>query len=354
MNESRLATLRTLMKQDGIQQLLVTSPQGIWYVTGQWVNPMDRLDALVIEADHCRLLCYMLAQAYCDGCETIVYHEESLAVELLSGMLKPGVVGVDGSLHARFLLPLTKLRQDIDFRISSCLEQARSRKDAAECGLLRRASRLTDDVFTDAFSHLTDGMSELQFAREIISAFERAGAGTFEGLPMCAFGEGSAEPHHRPGSRKLRYGDTVLVDTGMRMDGYFSDMTRTVFFHNVRNEQRDVYDIVLRANEAAIAAAHPGTLIADIDRAARRVIENASYGARFTHRTSHGLGIDFHEEPFDRAGRDMPVLPGMCFTIEPGIYVPGVFGVRIEDALIMHDDGAEVLNRFTKALTVIT
>jgi len=354
MNETRLSAVRTLMKQDGMQQLIITSPQGIWYLTGQWVNPLDRLDALVIDTDQCHLLCYMLAQAYSENCETIVYHEDIRSVELLSGLLKPGVIGVDSSLRAKFLLPLTQHRKDIDFRVSRCVEDIRSRKDEAECTLLRHASRLTDDVVSDAFSHLADGMTELQFAREIVSAFERAGAGIFEGLPMCAFGEGTAEPHHRPGNRKLRDGDAVLVDTGMRIDGYFSDMTRTVFYRCVRQAQQNVYDIVLHANEAAIAASRPGTLIADIDRAARRVIENAGYGAHFTHRTSHGLGIDFHEEPFDHATRDMPILPGMCFTIEPGIYLPDAFGVRIEDALIMHEHGVEVLNRFPKALTVIS
>ena len=353
MIQSRLENVRALMARNGIEQLVVTSPQGIWYLTGQWVNPMDRLDALVIDPDRCRLLCYMLAQAYCDGCETIVYDDESRTTEELSHLLRPGAVGVDGSMSARFLLPLTLLREDINFQISDFVERARSCKDKAEMEALRHASHLTDAVFADAFSHLTKGITERQFAREITAAFERAGAGVFEGLPMCAFGEGSAQPHHTPGDRALRDGDAVLVDTGMRINGYFSDMTRTVFFRSVTEEQHRVYDAVLHANEAAAATAVPGVSIAEVDRAARRVINRAGYGAYFTHRTSHGLGIDFHEEPFDRTNRNMPLLPGMCFTIEPGIYLPGLFGVRIEDALLMHAHGSEVLNRFPKALTVI-
>lgn len=353
MNQNRLKNVRLLMEQQNIRQLIVTAPQSIWYLTGQWVQPMDRLDALIIGPEDCRLLCYMLAQAYCEGCETVVYTDESQTVEQLSRLLQAVPTGVDGALHARFLLPLLEARSDIAFRASACVEQARSRKDGMEMDRLRNASQVTDAVLADAFARLTEGITERQFSKTVADAFERAGAGIFEGSPMCAFGEGTAEPHHSPGNRKLRAGDAVLVDTGMRIGGYYSDMTRTVFFREADPEQQHVYDVVRQANKAAINAAEPGVFIAELDRAARSVIEQAGYGEYFTHKTSHGLGIDFHEEPFDRPHRHIPVQPGMCFTIEPGIYLPGRFGVRIEDALLMGEHGAEVLNQFPKELKIV-
>ena len=144
-----------------------------------------------------------------------------------------------------------------------------------------------------------------------------------------------------------------MVDTGKRIDGYYSDMTRTVFFRSATDEQRRVYDIVLEANLAAIAAVKPGVPLADIHQAAADVIARAGYGAYYPHRTSHGIGIDYHEEPFDVAGRRLPVEENMCFSIEPGIYLPGRFGVRIEDLVVVTPEGCSLLNHAPKAFEVV-
>ena len=162
-------------------------------------------------------------------------------------------------------------------------------------------------------------------------SFRAHGGGRFAGDPMVCFGAGSAEPHHTPGNVALKPGDAVCVDTGKRIDGYYSDMTRTVFFREVSPLQREVYDIVLEANLAALNSVRPGVLMSDI----------------------HGCGIDYHEEPFDVAGRPVVMEPGMCISVEPGIYLPGRFGVRIEDLVVITEDGCSLLNHAPKELTVI-
>ncbi|MBP3657557.1 MAG: aminopeptidase P family protein [Clostridia bacterium] len=353
MKKDRLARVRALMCRDGLDQLIVTQPQAIYYLTGLWCNPMDRLDALVITHDRCRLLCYVLAVIEPEDCEVTIYSDTGVTVDRLGGLLRAGVTGVDGYMHSRFLLPLMQLRSDISFRVSSCVEEARMIKTPEEVALLRRASEITDAVFADAFTRLRPGMTELELGAVFSDGFMAQGVGRFAGDPMVCFGAGSAEPHHNPGNAQLTPGDAVCVDTGKRIDGYYSDMTRTVFFRSCSDEQRRVYDTVLEANLAALSIIRPGVLMSEIHEAACAVIRKAGYGDFYPHRTSHGIGIDYHEEPYDVVGRPLPVEPGMCFSVEPGIYLPGRFGVRIEDLVVVTEDGYSLLNHAPKQLTII-
>lgn len=353
MLENRVARVRAEMKKNGIEQLLITQPQGIYYLTGEWVNPHDRLDALVMTPTDCRMLCYMLAEIHPADCAVTVYRDTGETIPCLSRLLDSAPTGVDGFLHSRFLLPLMAARPEIPMRVSTCVEQARMIKEPDEILRLRRASEVTDRVFDLAFAQVREGMTELELGRVFSECFAQEGVGPFEGNPMVCFGPGSSEPHHQPGSYRLKPGDPIMVDTGKRIDGYYSDMTRTVFFRDVTPRQAKIYQVVLAANEAALAAVRPGVLLSDIHRAACQVIEDAGFGAYYPHRTSHGIGIDYHEEPFDQQGRAMPVAPGMCFSIEPGIYLPGDFGVRIEDLVVVEKDGYSLLNHAPKALRVL-
>ncbi len=353
MIRDRLDKVRANMLASGLEQLIVTQPQAIYYLTGLWCNPMDRLDALVITQDSCKLLCYVLAVIEPENCDVTIYSDTGKTVSTLSSLLKSAVTGVDGYLHSRFLLPLMELRPDIHLKVSDCVENARMIKTPEEVRLLRHASEVTDDVFADSFRQLREGMTELDLGAVFSDTFMAHGVGRFAGDPMVCFGTGSAEPHHTPAYAKLKTGDTVCVDTGKRIDGYYSDMTRTVFFRRVSDEQRKIYDIVLQANLAAIEKIKPGVLMSEIHEAACAVIRNAGYMDYYPHRTSHGIGIDYHEEPFDIVGRALPVRENMCFSIEPGIYLPGRFGVRIEDLIVVTKDGCSLLNHAPKALTVI-
>lgn len=353
MHESRLHRLRRRMDAEALDQIVITQPQGIYYLTGQWVDPHDRLDALIVTPTACRMLCYVLAVIEPEGCNVTIFSDYGKTVESLSPLLERGRTGVDGYMQSRFLLPLQALRPDITFSVSHCLEDVRMLKEPEEIERLAHAGDVTDAVFSEAFARLREGMTELDLGLEFSQAFARQGVGRFHGDPMVCFGPGSAEPHHAPGEYALRPGDTVCVDTGKRIDGYYSDMTRTVFFRECSPIQKEIYQIVLEANLAAIQAVRPGVPIGEIDKAARDIITAAGYGEYYPHRTSHGIGIDYHEAPFDEQSKILPVQENMCFSIEPGIYLPGRFGVRIEDIVCVTRDGCRMLSHAPKALRIV-
>lgn len=353
MIQNRLERVRAAMKRHGLAQLIVTQPQSMYYLTGLWANPMDRLDALIITQEHCRALCYVLAVIEPEDCEVTIYSDTGETLDRLSALLEGGDTGVDGYMHSRFLLPLQKLRPDLRLHVSSCVEETRMIKDEEEIARLRYASEVTDSVFADALPRLTEGMTEIELGQLFSDSFERHGVGRFAGNPMVCFGAGSAEPHHSPGDARLKPGDAVSVDTGKRINGYYSDMTRTVFFRSCSEEQRRVYQTVLEANMAALEQVRPGALYSDVHRAACRVIAEAGYAEFYPHNTSHGIGIDYHEEPFYSNRIPITLQEGMCFSVEPGIYLPGRFGVRIEDLVVVTRDGFSRLNHASKDLTII-
>ena len=354
MRASRLNRLRARMAGCGIGQLIVAGRANLFYLTGEDVNPHDRLNAAVIRQDSAQLLCYHLSQLHPEGFDVAVYTDSGKAGARLAALLEGGLLtGVDAALSSRWLLALQEARPETRFVWSDCPEQTRCVKDEEEIRRLRRASELTDRVFAASFPRLREGMTELDFGDVLSAAFQAEGAGFFPGHPMVAFGAGTADPHHIPGGTRLRAGDAVMVDTGMQVDGYYSDMTRTVFFGGVSPEQRSVYETVLKANEAALAAVRPGVPLRAAHEAACRVIAEAGYGAFYPHRTSHGIGIDYHEEPFDTPSRTVTLEEGMCCSVEPGIYLPGRFGVRIEDLVTVVPEGYSLLNHAPKSLQVV-
>jgi Xaa-Pro aminopeptidase len=170
---------------------------------------------------------------------------------------------------------------------------------------------------------------------------------------ICASGPNSASPHYHTGERVIELGDAVIFDWGGELDGYLSDMTRTVVIGEPSAEYRTVYEIVLRANQAAFEAVRPGVPCEDVDRAARDLITQAGYGEYFIHRVGHGLGLDVHEDPYLVSGNTMPLAPGMVFSDEPGIYMAGKFGVRIEDTVVCTESGAERINSAPRDLVVM-
>lgn len=353
MVKERLERVRSCMRRHGLNQIVVTQPQAIYYLTGLWCNPLERLNALVIGREHCSMLCYVLAVIEPQDCCVVVYRDTGVTVPELSALLEDGTVGVDGFMASRFLLPLMQLRPDIRFEVSSCVEEARMIKTPEEVLRLRHASEMTDEVFACAFAQLREDMTERELCDILSDEFAARGAGRITGNPLVSFGSNTADPHHEPGETRLKPGDTVWLDVGHRIDGYHSDMTRTVFFKDCSDAQRRMYETVLQANEAALACVQPGALISEIHQAACRVIAQAGYGQYYPHRTSHGIGIDCHEEPFDVEGRALPVQPGMCFSVEPGIYILGSFGMRIEDLVVVTQEGYSLLTHYPKELTVI-
>ena len=226
---------------------------------------------------------------------------------------------------------------------TAAFERLRLHKDDDELARLRRAIAVTQDVFDAAFAALRPGVRDREVARAIADEFRRAG---HDGGALVQFGALSALPHGSPRGDALAAGTVVLIDGGCEVDGYRSDITRTRFFGGEPPpEFTRVYDIVHDAQSAAIARVRPGVAAEAIDRAAREVIERAGYGAQFTHRVGHGLGMDGHEPAYLVQGNTAALEPGFVFTVEPGIYLPGKFGVRIEDDVACGPDGAIVLSR---------
>jgi Xaa-Pro aminopeptidase len=230
------------------------------------------------------------------------------------------------------------------------VERLRWVKDEEEMRLLEQAQEATDQAFEDILEKLAVGLSEREVAQELEHAMRRAGADGLSFETIVAFGENAAEPHHEPGHRTLEDGDVVKLDFGALWGGYHADMTRTVAFGNVASELQRIHAVVREAQQAGVDAVRAGIPGGEPDAAARAVIEAAGYGDRFTHSLGHGVGLEVHEGPnLRRDGTD--VLPvGAVVTVEPGIYVPGLGGVRIEDSVEVTADGCRVIPTSAKDL----
>ena len=227
----------------------------------------------------------------------------------------------------------------------------RLQKDAAELELIRRAVRIAESGLEATLPEIRTGVTERTVANILVSHLLSHGADpTLPFSPIVAFGENAANPHAEPSNREARRGDVVLVDWGAAYQGYFSDLTRVFCIGTPSDELAKVAEIVLRANRAGLAAGKPGGPAADVDIATRTVIEQAGYGDRFIHRTGHGLGMEVHEAPYIRGDSTDMLQTGMTFTIEPGIYLTGKFGVRIEDDVVVTDSGLESLSVMDRSL----
>lgn len=233
------------------------------------------------------------------------------------------------------------------------LADLRLRKDAAEIAHLREAIAISEQALQATLGQVRPGMSEREIAGLLVIEQLKRGGGKHPFEPIVLSGPNCALPHGEPGDRRVAEGETLLFDFGTSAHGYASDITRTFVLGEPSKKLAEVYAAVKASNEAGRAAARPGVPAQDVDRAARKVIEEAGYGAYFTHRTGHGLGLVAHEPPNMVEGNTQLLEPGMVFTVEPGIYLPGELGVRIEDNLVITSTGAESLTTFPRDLTRI-
>jgi Xaa-Pro dipeptidase len=265
------------------------------------------------------------------------------ALEATLGAVAGPSVVVDETMRADFALLLLDALPGARRRFTEdTVGRLRARKDADEYAALKANARLNDAAMQAAFAALKPGVTELEVAR-VVEAFYEAHGATTAFRSVC-FGENGAFPHHHTGSRVLKDGDPVLIDIGGRKDGYPSDMTRVAHLGPPGNRFAAIHAIVEEAVQAAVAAARPGVPASAVDKAARDVIARAGYGDRFLHRTGHGLGIDIHEPPYITATADTILEEGNVFSIEPGIYLPGEFGIRLEEIVILRAEGAEILS----------
>jgi Xaa-Pro aminopeptidase len=230
------------------------------------------------------------------------------------------------------------------------VEKLREVKDADERDALRQAQAITDAAFERILERFAVGVTEQQIARQLESLMIDEGAEALAFDSIVAFGESAAEPHHEPGHRMLEEGDIVKLDFGARFAGYHADMTRTVAFGQPATELRKIHDVVREAQQAGIDAVRAGVVGKDVDAVSRDVIERAGYGDRFVHSLGHGVGLEIHEGPSFARTADEPVPAGAVMTVEPGIYVPALGGVRIEDMVEVTDEGCRVVGTSSREL----
>ena len=232
---------------------------------------------------------------------------------------------------------------------ANAVEALRERKDAAEIARMERAAAIADAALFEVLPLLSQGISEEHFALELDTAMRRGGAESTAFETIVAAGENSAKPHHHPGSRRINGGDPVVVDFGATFEGYRSDMTRTFCVDaEPEGELARIFEVVQTSQAAGAAAVRPGIAAKEVDDICRRIITDAGWAERFEHGTGHGVGLDIHEAPTVSQLGTAILAPGFVVTVEPGVYVPGHGGVRVEDTLVVTEDGARPLTRFTK------
>jgi Xaa-Pro aminopeptidase len=262
-------------------------------------------------------------------------------------------VGCSDRLWAVHLLGLQGSLGETAFEpASSVLGGLRAVKDQQEVSLLKRAARYADETLGRLLQTRLETRTERDVAGQLAQLLLETGHDQVA-FTIVGSGPNGASPHHEPTSREIQVGDPVVVDFGGRSGGYCSDMARTVAVGTPPREFPRVYEVVREAQEEAFQAIRPGIPAQEVDRAARRVIERDGFGDLFVHRTGHGIGLEEHEPPYIVEGNDQPLEVGMCFSVEPGVYLPGEFGVRIEDIITVTEKGARRLNHAPRDLAVV-
>lgn len=357
MYEERTAKVLKNMEEKGLEQMLVSDPPSIYYLTGKWILPNERLLALYLNknGNHKLFVNKLFTVDEDIGIEKVWFSDTDPGCEIIAGYTNHDkLLGIDKKMAARFLLELMELGAGSGFKnASECVDKARRVKDEDEKEKMILASKLNDEAMERFKGLIREGVTEQQVAAEMNAIYKELGTEGPSFGPLVSFGANAAIGHHKPDHTVLKPGDCVLFDVGCKKNSYCSDMTRTFFYKSVSEKGREVYEIVKKANLAAQAAMKPGMRFCDIDKVARDIITEAGYGPNFTHRLGHCIGIEVHDAGDVSSINTDVVEEGMIFSCEPGIYLPGEVGVRIEDLMLMTKDGAVSLNHVSKELEVI-
>ncbi|MFJ9665330.1 aminopeptidase P family protein [Streptomyces sp. NPDC101219] len=264
-----------------------------------------------------------------------------------------GRYGISDNTWALHLLGLQRALPGTSYAsLTEALPMLRAVKDPAELALLAAAGGAADAAFEEIRTVPFAGRRESDVAADLAALLLRYGHSRVD-FTIVAAGPNGADPHHEAGDRVIAHGDMVVLDFGGLKDGYGSDTSRTVHVGEPTDEERRVHDLVRAAQEAGFRAVRPGAACQDVDRAARAVIADAGHGEHFIHRTGHGIGVTTHEPPYMVEGEERPLVPGMCFSVEPGVYLPGRFGVRIEDIVAVTGDGGRRLNNTARDMVIV-
>ena len=359
----RIAAATAATAQAGLAGLVISPGYDLRYLVGSRAQTFERLTALVlpVAGDPAivvpRLELASLKQSaiadlgvavrdWVDGDDPY-----ALVAEALGGA--PAATAVTDSMPALHLLPLADVLGALPVLATGVLRQLRMVKDAAEVDALRKAGAAIDRVHARVPEFLAPGRTEADVAADIAEAIVAEGH-TEVAFVIVGSGPHGADPHHEYSDREIEVGDIVVVDIGgPYAPGYNSDSTRTYSIGEPSPEVAQQYSVLQRAQQAAVDSVRPGVTAEQVDAAARDVLNEAGLGEYFVHRTGHGIGLSVHEEPYIVAGNDLPLQAGMAFSVEPGIYFPGRWGARIEDIVVVAEDGAQPVNLRPHELVVV-
>lgn len=364
MTSSRLRRLQARMDEEGVDAVLVGPGPDLRYLTGYHALPLERVTMLVVlRSGDARLVTPRLEveraerSGVVDHAAIVAWEETDDPIDLVAGMLRgakggwPARIAVQDRLWSSFLLRLQARITTSWLPASQVLRHLRMIKEPAEIEALAAAAAAIDEVHAQVPSVLAVGRTEREVGHDlaelILDDHDEVN------FVIVAAGPHGASPHHETGDRRLEPGDAVVVDIGGTRAGYCSDVTRNYVLGEFDPQYAAMHELLEAAQRTAVAAVRPGATAAGIDAAARSVIAEAGFGAAFIHRTGHGIGLEEHEEPWIVAGNDEELRPGMAFSVEPGIYLPGRHGARIEDIVVVTDDGVRNLNSAPLALTIV-
>ncbi len=377
MYRERISRLTARLRQKNIDALAIVPGAGLRYLTGLVIRSYERLTLLLIPSDD-RPPCMVLPEmevAQVRALSQTAFGSDAFlhffawtdadgpdaALQAAINHVLPGRRAEDLRIAVEYpTMRVWELRsleaalfgmQAVD--ATPLLSDLRMVKDAYELEAMQEAVTIVETALRRTIEHIRPGVTERHLATIWAHEMITAGAEGESFESIVASGPNSAHPHHTSGDRPFAAGDIIILDGGACVRGYVSDITRVVALGTPDPTARHMYDLVLAANAAARAAMRPDIAAAEIDRAARQVIEQGGYGEFFLHRTGHGLGIECHEPPDIVAGNQQPLPVGTTFTIEPGIYIAGMMGVRIEDDVLMTDTGGESLTTFERDLIVV-
>lgn len=362
LNRERIQKLQVLAQSNDIAAFVVVPSASLFYFAGFNMGLSERPAFLIVpQVGEVSFLCPAFEAEKISResgiANLVTYSDEAGPISALTKALTGWDLGqrIACEYRACRLLEYDVMAQALGGRIEAIdarpyFAQLRMAKDAQEQTYLKMAAEAADLMVATIADNLKPGISEQQLQELARQALAEAYPDA--GIPFCsiASGERTSLPHAGTSQRIIEAGDLVWVDLGAQINGYVSDITRTFAMGPLDEELSQAYELVLRANEAACQAARPGVTAAYLDEVARAVIRAGGFGEQFTHRTGHGIGLEVHEEPYIVAGNDTIMRPGYAFTIEPGIYLPGKGGIRIEDDVIITEAGAEIITSYRRDL----
>lgn len=358
-SEIRLAKLQSILGMKGIDLAAIGPTAAMRYLLGFVPHADERLCLLLVSPSSACIVTPGLNREEMAAHTTIRLlgwaDEEGPQAALrqaMAGQPKVRTLAADGAVRADSLLQLQGVTDpQTTVAVDPLIRPLRICKSGEEVEALARAAAQADRAMQVAVDACRPGATEAEVSWVTESAFRQSGAQEVS-FTLIASGPNGAFPHHHSGARKLQRGDAIVMDIGASLDGYKSDITRMVHLGEPSPEFRQAFEAVLRANQGAIAAVRPGVTAREIDRVARSTLEKAGYGQLFTHRTGHGIGLETHEPPWIMSGESTVLETGMAFSVEPGVYWVGQFGVRIEDILVVTTTGARVLTGYDHSLVV--